>query len=121
MLSAIGQGALAVECRCDDRQTRELLAALDHPPTRVCTDAERRFLERMGGGCQVPMGAHASLTSDGGEFQALLASPYRPISLRHHVHGPERELPRMALDAAESILSRGGGEILRELEERGPA
>ena len=121
MLSAIGQGALAVECRCDDRQTRELLAALDHPPTRVCTDAERRFLERMGGGCQVPMGAHASLTSDGSEFQAVLASPYRPISLRHRVHGPEEELPQMALDAAESILSRGGGEILRELEERGPA
>ncbi len=121
MLSAIGQGALAVECRCGDRQTRELLAALDHSPTRVCTDAERRFLERMGGGCQVPMGAHASLTSHGSEFQAVLASPYRPISLRHRVHGPEEELPQMALDAAESILSRGGGEILRELEERGPA
>ena len=120
MLSAIGQGALAVECRCDDRRTRELLAPIDHPPTRTCTDAERRFLERMGGGCQVPMGAHASLTSGGGEFQALLASPYRRVSLRHHSHGPEEELPQMALDAAESILSRGGGEILRELEEGGP-
>ena len=120
MLSAIGQGALAVECRCGDRETRELLAPIDHPPTRSCTDAERRFLERMGGGCQVPMGAYASLTSGGGEFQALLASPYRPVCLRHRSQGSERELPQMALNAAESILSRGGGEILRELEEGGP-
>lgn len=121
MLPAIGQGALAVECRCGDRQTRELLAPLDHPPTRACTDAERRFLERMGGGCQVPMGAYASLTSEGGDFQALLASPYRPVCLRHRSHGSEEQLTQMALDAAESILSRGGDEILRELEEGGPA
>ena len=120
MLSAIGQGALAVECRCDDRQTRKLLAPVDHPPTRACTDAERRFLERMGGGCQVPMGAHASLTSGGGEFHALLASPYRPVSLRHRSRGSEEELSRMALDAAESILARGGDAILRELEQGGP-
>ena len=120
MLSAIGQGALAVECRCDDRQIRKLLAPVDHPPTRACTDAERRFLERMGGGCQVPMGAHASLTSGGGEFHALLASPYRPVSLRHRSRGSEEELSRMALDAAESILARGGGTILRELEQGGP-
>ncbi len=119
MLSAIGQGALAVECRCDDGQTRELLDPIDHPPTRACTDAERRFLERMGGGCQVPMGAYASLTSVGGQFQAILASPYRPVSLRHRSHGSKEELPRMALDAAESILSRGGDEILQELEEGG--
>ncbi len=119
MLPAIGQGALAVECRCGDGQTRELLTPLDHPPTRACTDAERCFLERMGGGCQVPMGAYASLTSEGGEFRALLASPYRPVSLRHRSHGSEEELLRMALAAAESILSRGGDEILRELEEGG--
>ena len=120
MLSAIGQGALAVECRCEDRQTRELLAPLDHPPTRVCTDAERRFLERMGGGCQVPMGAYASFTSNGCEFQAFLASPYRPVCLRHRGRGSEEDLPKMALHASESILSRGGDEILRELEEGGP-
>ena len=120
MLSAIGQGALAVECRCDDRQIRELLAPIDHPPTRSCTDAERRFLERMGGGCQVPMGAYASLTSGGGEFHALLASPYRSVALRHRSRGSKDELARMALDAAESILSRGGDQILRELEEGGP-
>ena len=120
MLSAIGQGALAVECRCDDSQTRELLAPIDHPPTRSCTDAERRFLERMGGGCQVPMGAYASLTSGGGEFHALLASPYRSVALRHRSRGSKDELARMALDAAESILSRGGDQILRELEEGGP-
>lgn len=120
MLSAIGQGALAVECRYGDRQTRELLVAIDHPPTRVCTDAERRFLERMGGGCQVPMGAHASMSPDCARFQALLASPYRKTCLRHRSRGSKEKLPQMALAAAESILSREGDEILKELEEGGP-
>jgi hydroxymethylbilane synthase len=59
MLPAVGQGALGLECRADDAATQDLLAALDHPPTRRAVLAERALLLALGGGCQVPLGAHA--------------------------------------------------------------
>jgi hydroxymethylbilane synthase len=60
----VGQGALAVECRADDGATRELLAAIDHQPTRTMVSAEREFLVELGGDCDLPAGAHAILGSD---------------------------------------------------------
>jgi hydroxymethylbilane synthase len=59
MLSAVGQGALGIECRADDAETRRALAQLDDPATRQAVLAERAFLRALGGGCQVPMGARA--------------------------------------------------------------
>lgn len=61
----VGQGALAVECRADDRAIAELLAAIDHEPTRATVGAERAFLLELGGDCDLPAGAHAQLGSDG--------------------------------------------------------
>ncbi|HEX4591904.1 MAG TPA: hydroxymethylbilane synthase [Gemmataceae bacterium] len=57
MLPAVGQGALGLECRTDDAETRSLLAGLDHPTTRQAVEAERALLCHLGGGCQVPLGA----------------------------------------------------------------
>ena len=62
MLPAPGQGALALQCRAADAGTRELLAALDHAPTRDAVTAERAFLTALGGGCLSPVGAYASAT-----------------------------------------------------------
>jgi hydroxymethylbilane synthase len=59
MLSAVGQGALGIECRTDDAETRRALTSLDDPATRQAVLAERAFLRALGGGCQVPMGARA--------------------------------------------------------------
>jgi hydroxymethylbilane synthase len=64
MLPAVGQGALGLECRSDDDATRSVLARLDDPPTRRAIEAERALLYHLGGGCQVPLGAFA--TVDGG-------------------------------------------------------
>jgi len=64
MLPAPGQGALALQCRGDDAGTRELLAALDHAPTRAAVTAERAFLTALGGGCLSPVGAYASATAE---------------------------------------------------------
>lgn len=62
MLPAPGQGALAVQCRLDDRQTLETLKVIDHPATRLAVQAEREFLSALGGGCSLPVGAFASLS-----------------------------------------------------------
>lgn len=59
MLPAPGQGAVAVECREDDKETRELLAAIHHEPTALCVRAERELLHKLGGGCHMPLGARA--------------------------------------------------------------
>ena len=65
MLPAPGQGALAVQCRADDAATLRLLAAIEHTPTRAATEAERAFLEALGGGCAVPVAAYAEALPDG--------------------------------------------------------
>lgn len=59
MLPAPGQGAVAVECREDDKETRTVLAAIHHEPTALCVRAERELLHRLGGGCHMPLGARA--------------------------------------------------------------
>ena len=64
-LPAVGQGALAVECRGDDDAVRAGLAAIDHAPTRLCLDAERAFLIALSGGCSVPAACHAVFEADG--------------------------------------------------------
>ncbi len=66
MLPAPGQGALAVQCRADDADTLGLLAALDDAATRAAVDAERAFLEALGGGCAVPVAAYAEVLPQGG-------------------------------------------------------
>ena len=59
MLPAVGQGALGIETRADDRDTARLVAALNDPETRACVTAERALLHELEGGCQVPLGAWA--------------------------------------------------------------
>lgn len=65
MVPQIGQGALAVECRSDDDATLELLSSIDHPRSRQTVTAERLFLAELGGGCDTPVGAHATIDEIG--------------------------------------------------------
>ena len=71
MLPAPGQGAVAVECRADDKETRDLLAAIHHEPTSLCVRAEREFLHRLGGGCHMPLGTRAVI--EDGKLRLLAA------------------------------------------------
>lgn len=64
MTPQVGQGALGIECRADDDATRDLLAAIEHAPSRRRVDAERSFLVALGGDCDLPAGAHATLADD---------------------------------------------------------
>jgi hydroxymethylbilane synthase len=119
MVPQVAQGTLAVECRADDRSTRELLAALEHPPTRRTFDAERSFLAALGGDCYLPAGAHARpATGDGPrleldlalELEAMIASPDGHVVLRHRVVGDDPAT--LGAAAAEFLLERAGGRQL---------
>lgn len=116
LVPAVGQGALAVETRSADQRVLSAVAPLEDPETRACTDAERTFLARMGGGCQMPMGAHASVADGTAFFTALVASPATDNILRHTVAGRPDRLTALALETAEYLLSHGADRILKELE-----
>jgi len=111
MLPQVGQGALAVECRRDDHATRELLAAIEHPTSRRAVDTERAFLAELGGDCDLPAGAHASV-DDGGSIavDGLLASLDGHVLLRHSLTGPEPDALGRAM--ASHLLTDAGGAAL---------
>jgi hydroxymethylbilane synthase len=111
----VGQGALAVEARSDDVQTLEMLVAIDHGPTTTAVTAERAFLAEIGGGCQVPVAAHARLENGRLHMSTMAGLPdgsriYR-IELDHDLDDPQsagRETARRLLDSgAAEIVARG--------------
>jgi hydroxymethylbilane synthase len=111
LLPQVAQGALAVECRADDRGTRVLLAAIEHAPSRRVVDAERAFLAELGGDCSLPAGAHATLNGDGPlVLDALLASADGHVVLRHRVTGDHPV--GVGTAAARDLLERGGAALL---------
>lgn len=121
MVPAIGQGALAVEIRSDDEATRHLVEPLDHADTRACVLAERRFLHTMGGGCQVPLGAHARIVNGSAIFSAFVGSPSTRETISKVSNGLPQELEKLALDSAEFLLSHGADKILQEVEAQFPS
>jgi hydroxymethylbilane synthase len=120
MLPAVAQGALALEARAADAATMRRLAALEHAETRVRTEAERGFLARIEGGCQVPIAGHATVEGGTVLLRALVASLDGRRIVRGERRGPLAEARRMGEALAEELLSKGAGEILRECEGKAP-
>ena len=114
VLPAVGQGTLALQAREGEGLAADLVA-LDHAPTRAATLAERAFLARLAGDCNVPLAAHARV--EGGEIvlAGLLASPDGARVLRADARAPCERPEEAGLSAAREILDAGGGEILAAL------
>lgn len=111
---AIGQGALAIECREDE--TTELLAPFDDDVTRLAVTAERAFLLRAGGSCRTPLAAHARVTGDRIELRALIASPDGTRVVRGARTGSAAAAAETGTALCDELLGKGGAEILRALE-----
>jgi len=114
MLPAVGQGTLALQTRAGEALAADL-AALDHAPTRAATLAERAFLERLAGDCNVPLAAEARLQGEEIALAGLLASPDGARVLRAEARAPRARPEAAGVRAAEEILDAGGGEILAAL------
>lgn len=91
MLPQVGQGSLAIECRTDDAETLAALSAIDVPDARRVLEAERAFLVELGGDCDLPAGAYATLAIDVVQVEALLADDNGRI-VRDSFHGPDGEV-----------------------------
>lgn len=116
-LPAIAQGALGLEGRADDPFVREIVAGLEDRPSRIAVTAERAFLERLEGGCQVPIAAHATIDKTI-HLQGLIASVDGRRLIRGASEGPLSDGIQLGAALAERLLSQGGREILNEIYER---
>jgi hydroxymethylbilane synthase len=115
MLPQVGQGAIAVECRAGDRAVSEALSRIDDVAVRVAVTAERAFLARLGGGCDLPVGALARFDPDGGrlEVDGLLASRDGRVMLRSSISGNGAvEAEDLGGRLAGELLGAGGRELL---------
>ena len=115
MLPAVAQGALGLEVRTADNRLRELIAFLDHPPTRIAVTAERAFLARLEGGCVVPVAALGKVEGEALTLEALISDLDGKRYLREHLSGRVDEAQSMGTALANRLLDRGGREILAEL------
>ncbi len=113
MCPAAGQGALAIEIRAGDAATAESLAFLDDTAARTTTSCERALLSALGGGCQVPIGAHAELRGQRICLTAVVAHPDGTRVLREFQEGSDPILLGEAV--AESLLKNGAKAILEEV------
>ena len=112
MLPAVGQGAVAVEIREESDEIRAMIAKLDHPETRHCVSAERAFLRRLEGGCQVPIGALC--TSDGGVIRltGMVASLDGSEMFREGLEGRSEDAELVGTRLAEKLIGLGAERLL---------
>ncbi len=110
---AVGQGALGIEIRSDDHFTAEALIFLEDTDARTTTTAKRALLRTLGGGCQVPNGAHAEMIEGEIRLTAVVASPDGTRLVREQRIGVDPE--RLGAKVGETLLGRGADRILREV------
>ena len=115
MLPAVGQGALGLQVRTADQATRDLVAFLDDPPTRVAVTGERAFLARLEGGCVVPVAALGRVAGDVLHLEALISDLDGRRLLRDSRRGPADAAAELGTDLAEELLAQGGRAILADL------
>jgi len=114
MLPAVGQGAVAVEIREGDGEVLELAAKLESGPTRVCITAERSFLRRLEGGCQVPIGAYATIDGGNLHLEGMVGSLDGNVIFRESISGGTDEAEGLGTRLAEQLIEKGAAELLEE-------
>jgi len=112
-LPAVGQGALGIEARAEDRSVLDLLARFDHAETRAAVSAERALLAKLEGGCQVPLGAWGRMEEAQMHLDAAVLSPDGAECIRMHAAGSADKAELLGRDLAHKLLAAGADKILR--------
>jgi hydroxymethylbilane synthase len=115
MLSAVGQGAIGIECRSDDTHTRALVSALDDVPTHTALAAERSFARTLGGSCQSPIAALARIEQGVLSLDGLVAEPDGSRLLRESISGDCARAAGLGEELARRLLQSGARELLERL------
>jgi hydroxymethylbilane synthase len=119
-LPAIGQGALGIECRVDDRELNDLIAFFNHQESRVCVTGERALLRRLEGGCQVPIACYGQIRNNNLSLVGLVGSVDGKTLIKDAIEGPQSEAERLGVTLAEKLLKQGADVILREVYGKNP-
>ncbi|HKS74534.1 MAG TPA: hydroxymethylbilane synthase [Terriglobales bacterium] len=119
MCPAAGQGALGIEIRAGDSETRKHLSFLDDAAARATTTCERALLNKLGGGCQVPIGASAEVHGARIHLEGIVAHPDGSVVLRESGEGDDPV--RLGEEVGDRLLARGGDAILEEVYGQGIA
>lgn len=116
MVPAIGQGALAIETRANDSELLSMVRRLGDPASEAAVAAERAFLARLGGGCQVPLAAHAEVTGERLRLIGRVVSVDGSQAVEGSEEGPAAEPAEIGKALAEGLLHRGADKILSAIE-----
>ena len=114
-LPAVGQGALAIEARTEDKEVRDMLSFLNDLTTKQATDAERAFLGLLEGGCQVPIGVHADVEGENIRIEAIIAALDGSNILRDTINGKADDAVSLGQQLGKKMLAAGGQEILASI------
>jgi len=114
-LPAIGQGALGIECRVDDRELNDLIAFFNHSDTRTCVTGERALLRKLEGGCQVPIACYGQMKNGKLQLIGLVGSVDGKRIIKDSLEGLPEDADRLGVALAEKLLSQGADVILREV------
>ncbi len=115
MLPAVAQGALCIEIRENDPRVEAMVSVLDHPPTRTVVLAERAFLNRLGGSCQVPIAGHGRLEEKRLTLSGLVAALDGSRIFSDRATGPAGECIEIGVRLAEALIDQGAGPILESI------
>jgi hydroxymethylbilane synthase len=113
MLPAVGQGVIGIECLAGEDTILALLRPLEHVPTRTMLDAERAFAARLGGSCQSPIAAQATLAASALHLRGLVGSPDGRTIFADDISGPISDAAALGTALANRLLEAGGEEILK--------
>ncbi|MCX5846541.1 MAG: hydroxymethylbilane synthase [Deltaproteobacteria bacterium] len=119
MLPSVGQGALGIELRKNDSDTRNAVSFINHPQTWIEVSAERAFLKRLGGGCQLPIAGYGRKMECDIILSGLLGSLDGRVLIRDEVRGHCDNAEALGTLLADRILSKGGKAILDEVYKKG--
>jgi hydroxymethylbilane synthase len=114
-LPAIGQGALGIECRVDDRELNDLIAFFNHADSRTCVTGERALLRRLEGGCQVPIACYGQMKDGKLHLTGLVGSVDGKRIVKDVIEGAPEAAEKLGVTLAEKLLSQGADVILREV------
>ncbi len=112
-LPAVGQGAIGIEIRENDAQTRAYLDAINHAPTLTAVIAERAFLAVLDGSCKTPIAGHATLDGDMLSFRGLIAKPDGSAFFEAARRGKASDAPKLGADAGDELKQRAGADFFR--------
>lgn len=115
ILPAVGQGALGIECRKDDKELLGILSKINHKKTEIETRAERAFLRSLEGGCQVPIACLAKIEKDNLTIEGKILSLDGSICFHQKISGSIRKPEKLGEKLAQNLLKAGAKEIIDEI------